>query len=59
MFDLQKPKHLQFYCMTDTEDAESCDLRLYKAALPPEEPDESNEQVIEELEQNEEDEVEI
>ena len=28
--------------MTDTEDAESCDLRLYKAALPPEEPDESD-----------------
>ena len=36
-FEKSKPRHLQFYCMTNTEDAESCDLRLFKAALPPQE----------------------
>lgn len=31
-FENSKPRHLQFFCKTLNHDAESCDMRLYKAA---------------------------
>ena len=31
-FANSKPQHLQFYCKTLSQDTESCNVRLYKAA---------------------------
>jgi hypothetical protein len=28
-FPEAKPEHIQFYCMTDSQEKESCDIRLY------------------------------
>lgn len=34
-FKEAQPKHIQFYCMTDSGEKESCDVRLYLQALEP------------------------